>query len=729
MRFFGNRCFCTRDLQCLFLATLFVLGADYIQAAEPDTRLYSANADERFSVYQDKTQQLTEALSVAKDEQSRKRIILQQDLLAKLKEFSNNSENPVLDSGVLDFAGKSSFSWQHFDLYLERYAEIMKENKKSASDLEVATGHLEDLNSKLIALDEEHPDLSILQLQHAIQVRKLEHQEEIAGHLKSALNKAKDEYATILQRTVTVYQQSIEEQEGVVKEAVKKNERLEDKASVESTGTNVKIQKQESLLANYLGQELSDDEKKTMHFEQLSLLDLQLEQVLTVNEMLKATIEKLIGEQVLIWFRLLSSSPQFFQLADMSGDVGNRLQLIREKIVAQQELTHAYEKDVSSLGGGNALLGPKAQELLLSLNQEVQGVFEQLSGMDQQAVMLGNKGVLLERAINLEQSALGSVVTKTKVATDNIYEKITGILRYPLISYNGINISLLLMLQLLSLLAVGMVINRAYCHMIIRVGVKRKWTERTIHLVQAVGKYPFIFLVAMIILSVVGINTRSLALVAGALSVGVGFGMQAIANNLVSGIILLFDKSISPGDFISLGDGLQKGGTRGNVVQMNIRATVLRTNDNINVIIPNADLVASQVVNWTYSDEKIRLRIPFSVPYGVNINGIKALVEEAVIGIPIVLSTPRPQIWLDKQTGQSLHYLATIWVEGQNARQPAKTTDTVLSTILAALYSHDVDTPYQATEGHIEEYKYRKLSDAVLSDQTEFRSIRQFATQ
>ena len=124
-------------------------------------------------------------------------------------------------------------------------------------------------------------------------------------------------------------------------------------------------------------------------------------------------------------------------------------------------------------------------------------------------------------------------------------------------------------------------------------------------------------------------------------------------------------------------------GTRGNVVQMNIRATVLRTNDNIDVIIPNADLMASQVVNWTYSDEKVRLRIPFSVAYGTDIDQIKALLKETVAGLPIVLSKPEPQIWLERQTGHSLYYLATIWVEGENARQPAKTTDTVLSAILS----------------------------------------------
>ena len=729
MRLYRNPRFYMYASICLFFATLFILEAGFLRAAEPDSRLYSNNVNERFSAYQDKTQQLNEALAVAMNEKIRKQIILQQELLAKLKEFSNNSKQPMPDFGLPDSAGKSSFTWQHLDLYLERYGDIMIEIKKSASDIDIANGQFEELYNKLIALDQEHPDIPILQLQYAIQAIKLDQQREVDGYLKDVLKKAKDEYSRILQRTITVYRQSIEEQERVVNQTAKRIEQSEEKAREESTGTNVKIQKLESLLAGYLGQEHSDTEKKTMHFEQLKLLNLQLQQVSTVNQTLKVRIESLVEQQVLIWFRLLGSDPEFFQLSDMSGDVKNILRSLREQIVHQQELTHAYEKDVSSLGGGNAVLGPKAQELLTLLNQKVQGVFEQLSGMDQQAEMLENKTVLLERAISLKQSALGSVVTKTKVATDDIYEKILSVLRYPLLSYNGINISLLLMLQLLSLLAVGIVINRAYCHMIIGVGKKRKWTERTIHLVQAVGKYPFIFLVAMIILSVVGINTRSLALVAGALSVGVGFGMQTIANNLVSGIILLFDKSISPGDFISLGDGLQKGGTRGNVVQMNIRATVLRTNDNINIIIPNADLIASQVVNWTYSDEKIRLRIPFSVAYGTDINRVKAVVEKAVIDLPIVLSTPRPQIWLDKQTGHSLGYLATIWVEGQNARQPAKTTDTVLSAILAALYSHSIAIPNQAMEGTVQEYKYEHLAGTVNSNQTGLRLSRQIATQ
>ena len=540
--------------RCLFFVTLILFSADHLQAAEPDNRLFSANADERFSAYQDKTQQLAEALAAATDEKNKEQLILQQELLAKLKEFPDKAEKPMLDFGLPDLPGGSLLTWQHFDLFLQRYADVMKQSKKSAANIAITTQQIDELYNKLLALDEGHPDKSILQLQHAIQRRKLEHQKEVDAHLGEGLARAKDEYSAILHSIVPLDSGRIAEQERAAAQAAKDLELLEEKTQVEITSTDVMIQKQESLLADFLGQELSDSAKKSMHLEQLNLLNLQVAQVVAQNQLLKGTLNLLIEQQNLIWFRLLSSTPEFFKLADKTGDVKNQLQSLREKIVKQQALTHTYEKDVSALGGGNAVLGPKAEELLLLLNQKMQGVFEQLSGLDQQGEAFENRGTLLERAINLKQSALGSVMTKTREATDTIYEKILSVLKYPLLSYSGMSISLLLMVQLLFLLAVGIIINRIYCHSIIRIGEIRKWTERTVHLVQAVGKYPFLFMVAMIILSVVGINTSSLALVAGALSVGVGFGMQTIVNNLVSGIILLFDKSISPGDFISLGD-------------------------------------------------------------------------------------------------------------------------------------------------------------------------------
>ena len=296
---------------------------------------------------------------------------------------------------------------------------------------------------------------------------------------------------------------------------------------------------------------------------------------------------------------------------------------------------------------------------------EIKSTF--LSGIDQRAEILENKGRLLGRAIDLKQSSIGSMVTKTREATDDIYEKALHILRYPIISYSGMSVSLLLFLQIFTLLIFGIIVNRFYGHVVMRMGKRRMWSERTIQLVHAVGKYPFLIIVAMIILSVVGINTRSLALVAGALSIGIGFGMQTMVNNLVSGIILLFDKSIRPGDFISLGEHTQSGGFQGNVVQMNIRATVLRTNDNINIIIPNADLMASKVVNWTYSDDKIRFKIPFSVAYGTDIDKVKSILRKAILDLPVVLPNPEPQIWLEDHADSALAFIAAILTQREYA--------------------------------------------------------------
>jgi small-conductance mechanosensitive channel len=126
---------------------------------------------------------------------------------------------------------------------------------------------------------------------------------------------------------------------------------------------------------------------------------------------------------------------------------------------------------------------------------------------------------------------------------------------------------------------------------------------------------------------------------------------------------------------------------------MNIRATVLRTNDNINIIIPNADLMASQVVNWTYSDEKVRFRIPFSVAYGTDIDEVKALIKTAIVDLPMVLSLPEPQIWMANHADSSLALLAVIWVEGLDARQPARITDVVLTTLYKTLHEHGIEIP------------------------------------
>ncbi|MCP4339344.1 MAG: mechanosensitive ion channel [Desulfobulbaceae bacterium] len=664
-----------------------------LEAVEPEAQLYAKEITERDTAYKMKGQLLAEKIAAAVDQKEKQSLLVQQQLLMKLEELPDNPEKPSLDLRFSEQDLQKNHSWQDVEQYLERYISASREAKISAENLENTSKKIQTLFNQLIALADKDPDQKIPQLQHAFQIRKFDQLTKIDKQLQDGMEIAKKQFPTILEH-IQISPEMFHKQEQILDQAKKNLQELEDEKILKTESNNILIQQQESQLAGYLGRELSDDERKEMHYEQLKLLKQQVQQLFSDDQILESRIGLLEQEQKTTWFYLLAKKPDFFKLSDVSGDIIKKINKLQKNTDNAHRLIYTYEKELSTLRGGNALIGPKAQELINTLDEKVRTVFTLLSGIDQRTEMLGDKGRLLNKAINLKQSALGSMVTKTREATDNIFERVMSVLKYPLISYSGMSLSLLLILQVVLLLIFGIIINRLYGYLVLRMGHKRNWSEQTVHLIQAFGKYPFILIVAMIILSVVGINTRSLALVAGALSVGIGFGMQTIVNNLVSGIILLFDKSIRPGDFICLGDNSTSAGFRGNVVQMNIRATVLRTNDNINIIIPNADLMASQVVNWTYSDEKIRFRIPFSVAYGTDIDKVKSILRKAILDLPVVLHHPEPQIWLANHADSALAFIAAIWVEGESARQPARIKDIILTTIYKTLQAHGIEIPF-----------------------------------
>jgi small-conductance mechanosensitive channel len=685
----------TSHLFALLVFAALVAGSmvQNLEAVEPDAKLYSEQVAERDAAYKIRAERLAEKIAAEIDEEKKQSYLVEQQLLKKLKEFPNKPEKFSLDLRLSEFDLKKTLSWQDVEEYLERYINVIQEGKISAQNLDNTRKQMQNLYNRLIALAENDPGQNLLQLQYAFENRKFIQQTDIEKQLREGLETAKEQYPDVLEH-IHIDKETIERQEKIQERAEKNVQRLEYEKILAAAGDEVLIQQQESLLAGYLGRELSDDERKEMHYEQLKLLKLQVQQLIKDDQIIEARIGLLEEKQKNTWFYLVSQKADFLKLSSLSGDISKQIIRLRKNTDKAHSLIYSYEKELSTLRGGNALVGPKAQELINTLDEKVRTVFTLLSGIDLRAEMLEKKGYLLDRAIDLKQSALGSLLTKTIDATDDMFARVASVLKHPLISYSGMSLSLLLLLQILILLVSGIIVNRLYGHLVLRMGKKRNWSEQTVHLIQAVGKYPFIFIVAMIMLSFIGINTRSLALVAGALSVGIGFGMQTIVNNLVSGIILLFDKSIRPGDFICLGENSATGGFQGNVVQMNIRATVLRTNDNINIIIPNADLMASQVVNWTYSDEKIRFRIPFSVAYGSDIDRVKSLVKGAILDLPEVLSQPETQIWMACHADSSLAFLAAIWVEGPNARRPAQITDIVLSTIYKTLSLHGIEIPF-----------------------------------
>lgn len=201
-------------------------------------------------------------------------------------------------------------------------------------------------------------------------------------------------------------------------------------------------------------------------------------------------------------------------------------------------------------------------------------------------------------------------------------------------------------------------------------------------------------------LSSVGINFTNLAIVAGALSVGVGFGLQSVVNNFVSGIIILFEHSVKVGDFIELNSGL-----RGTVKDINVRSTIVTTPDNLDIIVPNSELISTKVTNYTLNESIVRIHIPFGVAYGTDKELVKEVVLTAARKVEITYDDGdkrRPQVWLVDFGDSSLNFELVTWLNPKNDRtRPGSWHAMYMWEIETALSAAGIEIPFPQRDLHI----------------------------
>jgi small-conductance mechanosensitive channel len=193
-----------------------------------------------------------------------------------------------------------------------------------------------------------------------------------------------------------------------------------------------------------------------------------------------------------------------------------------------------------------------------------------------------------------------------------------------------------------------------------------------------IGKVVRLTLMTIAIVIVVrstGIDLSALAIFTGALGVGIGFGLQKIVSNFVSGIILLVDKSIKPGDVITVGDSY------GWVNSMNTRYIAVITRDGREMLIPNEDLVTQRVINWSYTKEEVRLDVPFSVDVVGDPHRVRRVAVEAVASVPRVLAHPAPVCHFTAFGSKSLDFLLRFWID-----DPVAGVTNVRGAVLLALW-------------------------------------------
>jgi len=196
--------------------------------------------------------------------------------------------------------------------------------------------------------------------------------------------------------------------------------------------------------------------------------------------------------------------------------------------------------------------------------------------------------------------------------------------------------------------------------------------------VSNVSRYALLGLGVLSALSVLGIDMSTLAWIGGGLAVGIGFGLQELVSNFVSGLLLTVERSVRPGDVIEI------GGLRGVVNEVGMRSTLIKTADNTEIFIPNKELLIKPMTAFTYSDRSYRVKLVIGVAYTSDIVAVQTLLLETIKRHPLIISNPEPLVWLTELGSYSLNFTLTGYVQDyDNSGRVRADLNRMVSTALA----------------------------------------------
>ena len=221
--------------------------------------------------------------------------------------------------------------------------------------------------------------------------------------------------------------------------------------------------------------------------------------------------------------------------------------------------------------------------------------------------------------------------------------------------------------------------------------------------IGTISHYLIVVLGLFIIINTAGIDLSAITVLFGALGVGIGFGLQNIFNNFISGLIILFERPIKVGDRIEVDD------VSGDVVDISARSTTVITNDNISIIIPNSEFISNRVINWSHNDRRIRFRFPVGVSYNEDPQKVRSLLLEVLKENKGVLQNPAPDVWFDEFGDSSLNFKLMVWTV-KFVQRPEQLKSQLYYDIFEKFKLHNIEIPYPQRDLHV---RSGKLSEPL----------------
>lgn len=283
---------------------------------------------------------------------------------------------------------------------------------------------------------------------------------------------------------------------------------------------------------------------------------------------------------------------------------------------------------------------------------------------------------------------------------DELLHRIQVLLSTPLFKFSGSPLTPGgILLTIFSLLVVWWLAG--WSERSLRSLVRRRVNEAsqaTLYAVSRMLRYAVLVIGLIVVLDAAGIDLSALAVFGGAVGVGIGLGLQGLFNNLISGLILLLEKTLKMGDFIDLESGIS-----GTVREIGIRYTHITTNDRVDVIVPNSELVSHRVTNWTYSDSMRRLHVPFRVAYGSDKKQVREAALTAARGVEFTVENEQYplDVWLVEFADNSINYELIVWIGPGAVNRPKMVMAKYLWAIEDQLCARKLEIPVPQRDLHL----------------------------
>lgn len=245
-------------------------------------------------------------------------------------------------------------------------------------------------------------------------------------------------------------------------------------------------------------------------------------------------------------------------------------------------------------------------------------------------------------------------------------------------------------------------------------------TQSSIYALKRITHYLIMVIGFLFAVASIGIDLTKFAIFASALGIGVGFGLQNLISNFTAGIMLLFDKTLKVGDFVEL-----ESGVTGEVQAINIRSTVITTNDNIDIVVPNSEFVNGRVTNWTMRDTYRRIHVKFGVAYGSDKEKVREAVLEAAERVPYTLtgtSHRPPQVWLNEFGDSALNFELVVWLKPEAVNRPGAVHAAFMWEIHSSLMEYDIQIPFPQRDIHVRSWIKDEEMQETVSKQKEAAS-------